>query len=122
MNSLSLRRYGLGVSIAVTLLAGCGGSPPPVVTQGPLTRGQTPAVEIPSRVNGAGQSPRSVRYASVTETVLYSFRGYPHDGANPGSGLTDFKGTLYGTTEHGDRKSTRLNSSHLKLSRMPSSA
>ena len=27
-----------------------------------------------------------------------------------------------GTAEHGDRKSTRLNSSHLKLSRMPSSA
>ena len=28
----------------------------------------------------------------------------------------------YAQAEHGDRKSTRLNSSHLRLSRMPSSA
>jgi uncharacterized repeat protein (TIGR03803 family) len=35
------------------------------------------------------------------ETVLYSFRGYPYDGANPLSGLTYFKGTLYGATEVG---------------------
>jgi uncharacterized repeat protein (TIGR03803 family) len=35
------------------------------------------------------------------ETVLYSFRGYPNDGAYPSAGLTSFKGTLYGTTPNG---------------------
>ena len=55
--------------------------------------------ENPSRVTGVRQSPRSVRHASVTETVLYSFGGYPGV-ANP-SGLTYFNGTLYGTTGGG---------------------
>jgi uncharacterized repeat protein (TIGR03803 family) len=55
--------------------------------------------ENPSRVSGLKQSPRSVRRASVTETVLYSFEGYPGV-ANP-SGLTYFNGTLYGTTGGG---------------------
>jgi uncharacterized repeat protein (TIGR03803 family) len=54
-----------------------------------------------SRVTGVRQSPRSVRHASVTETVLYSFRGYPYDGEEPDAGLTYFKGTLYGTTSWG---------------------
>jgi uncharacterized repeat protein (TIGR03803 family) len=57
--------------------------------------------ENPSSVSGVRQSPRSVRHASVTETVLYSFQGYPYDGAQPESGLTYFKGTLYGTTTQG---------------------
>jgi uncharacterized repeat protein (TIGR03803 family) len=56
--------------------------------------------ENPSRVTGVRQSPRSVHHGSVTETVLYSFRGYPYDGASPG-GLTYFNGTLYGTTLFG---------------------
>jgi uncharacterized repeat protein (TIGR03803 family) len=48
------------------------------------------------------QSPRSVRHASVTETVLYSFRGSPYDGAGfKHGGLTYFKGTMYGTTDEG---------------------
>jgi uncharacterized repeat protein (TIGR03803 family) len=54
--------------------------------------------ENPSRVAGVRQSPGSVRHASVTEKVLHSFGGYPDDGALPESGLTYFKGTLYGTT------------------------
>jgi uncharacterized repeat protein (TIGR03803 family) len=54
--------------------------------------------EDASRVTGVGQSPRSVRHASVTETVLHSFRGASGDGAHPAAGLTYFKGTLYGTT------------------------
>jgi uncharacterized repeat protein (TIGR03803 family) len=56
--------------------------------------------ENPSRVSAVGQSPRSVRHASVTETVLHSF-GATGDGAEPFAGLTYFKGTLYGTTEYG---------------------
>jgi uncharacterized repeat protein (TIGR03803 family) len=54
--------------------------------------------ENPSRVSGVRQSPRSVRHASVTETVLYSFGGNYNDGFSPEAGLTYFKGTLYGTT------------------------
>jgi uncharacterized repeat protein (TIGR03803 family) len=53
----------------------------------------------PSRVTGVRQSLKSVRHASVTETVLYSFGGT--HGQNPEAGLTYFKGTLYGTTLRG---------------------
>jgi uncharacterized repeat protein (TIGR03803 family) len=81
------------------LLVGCGGLQPVGVTQGPVPQGQMP--ENPSRVTGVRQSPRSVRHASVTETVLHSFRGKPYDGAQPESDLTYFKGTLYGTTGWG---------------------
>jgi uncharacterized repeat protein (TIGR03803 family) len=38
---------------------------------------------------------------SGKETVLYSFAGYPYDGASPYAGLLDVKGTLYGTTYYG---------------------
>lgn len=34
------------------------------------------------------------------EIVLYSFGGTP-DGANPGNGMTNVGGTLYGLTERG---------------------
>jgi uncharacterized repeat protein (TIGR03803 family) len=78
------------------LLVGCGGLQPVGVAQGPIPQGQPP--ENPSRLSGVRQSPRSARHAPVTETVLYSFRGYPYDGAVPWSGLTYFKGTFYGTT------------------------
>jgi uncharacterized repeat protein (TIGR03803 family) len=81
------------------LLVGCSGLQPAGVTQGAVPQGQVP--ESPSRVTGVAQSPRSVRHPSVTETVLYSFRGYPYDGAFPVAGLTYFKGTLYGTTGNG---------------------
>jgi uncharacterized repeat protein (TIGR03803 family) len=81
------------------LLVGCGGLQPVGVTQGAVPQGQM--LQNPSRVSGVRQSPRSVHHASVTETVLYSFRGDPYDGANPKSGLTYFEGTLYGTTTTG---------------------
>jgi uncharacterized repeat protein (TIGR03803 family) len=35
---------------------------------------------------------------SGTEKVIYSFKGSPKDGASPAAGLTNVKGTLYGTT------------------------
>lgn len=39
---------------------------------------------------------------SGNETVLYSFQGYPGDGANPYAGLVrDAAGNLYGTTSNG---------------------
>lgn len=36
-----------------------------------------------------------------TETVLYSFQGYPADGANPRASLINVGGALYGTTAAG---------------------
>jgi hypothetical protein len=38
---------------------------------------------------------------SGAENVLYSFMGYPNDGAYPGAALVAVNGTLYGTTEFG---------------------
>jgi uncharacterized repeat protein (TIGR03803 family) len=38
---------------------------------------------------------------SGTESVIYSFKGYPEDGAVPYAGLIAAKGTLYGTTFFG---------------------
>ncbi|MGD0183322.1 MAG: hypothetical protein ABSC15_26225, partial [Terriglobales bacterium] len=39
-----------------------------------------------------------------TFTVLYSFAGYPTDGAGPGAGLLmDASGNLYGTTSFGGK-------------------
>jgi uncharacterized repeat protein (TIGR03803 family) len=38
---------------------------------------------------------------SGTETVLYSFAGYPSNGGTPTAGLIDVNGTLYGTTNVG---------------------
>src|SRR5580692_623296 len=38
---------------------------------------------------------------SGEETVLYSFAGYPTDGANPQAALINVKGRLYGTTYYG---------------------
>lgn len=35
-----------------------------------------------------------------TEDVLHAFQGSPNDGATPTGGLTDMKGTLYGTTQN----------------------
>jgi uncharacterized repeat protein (TIGR03803 family) len=54
--------------------------------------------ENPSRVSGVRQSPRAVHH----ETVLYSFKGFSaNDGSDPESGLTYFKGVIYGTTSEG---------------------
>jgi uncharacterized repeat protein (TIGR03803 family) len=44
--------------------------------------------------------------ASGAHTVLYRFKGSPNgDGANPGGGLIDVNGTLYGTTVNGGNAS-----------------
>ena len=49
--------------------------------------------------------------------------GVPLDGATgPWNAITDVNGVEVGHTTLIDRKSTRLNSSHTRLSRMPSSA
>ncbi|HTT85445.1 MAG TPA: choice-of-anchor tandem repeat GloVer-containing protein [Rhizomicrobium sp.] len=43
----------------------------------------------------------AIDLATSAETALYSFQGYPSDGAEPGAGLIDVNGSLYGTTEDG---------------------
>jgi uncharacterized repeat protein (TIGR03803 family) len=67
------------------LLVGCGGSQLPISGQGAMP--QAPALAThDSRTNYA---------------IVYSFSGYPNDGANPYAGLIDVGGTLYGTTAAG---------------------
>ena len=45
----------------------------------------------------------SLNPTTGAETVLYSFKGYPSDGAEPVAGLVSVDGLLYGTTEDGGR-------------------
>jgi uncharacterized repeat protein (TIGR03803 family) len=40
---------------------------------------------------------------AATETVMHSFDGRSSDGEGPYAGLINVGGTLYGTTEEGDR-------------------
>jgi len=42
---------------------------------------------------------------AATEAVVYSFRGYPIDGATPVAGVIGVDGTLYGTTSSGGTNS-----------------
>lgn len=83
------RLSGLGLSIAAALLAGCGGSQPPIGAPGAVS--QAPAV--------------AVRVDNTKYKVLYSFGGFP-DGEFPDASLIDVGGTLYGTTENGGPKAS----------------
>src|ERR1035438_10806675 len=61
----------------------------------------------------AAMATAPVQAQTATETVLHHFAS-PPQGAYPEAGVVrDPAGNLYGTT---DRKSTRLNSSHLGIS------
>jgi len=68
------------------LLAGCGGSQPPI--SAPLN-------------SSAARLTKERAHTRHAYSVIYSFRGYPGDGADPGAGLTNVNDTLYGTTEYG---------------------
>lgn len=89
MGRSAYRRGALGVGLGVALLAGCGGvsrttgAMPQRVTSGTFR-------------DGASAQPLGAGYK-----VLYRFKGFPYDGANPFAGLTDLQGTLYGTTPYG---------------------
>ncbi len=79
-----LSRYALSMGAAGALLAGCGGSQPPV--------------------GAPGAMPRAPAFAAQTNStnykVVYSFsRG--SDGANPYAAVIYVGGTLYGTTDAG---------------------
>jgi uncharacterized repeat protein (TIGR03803 family) len=79
--------YTLSISAAAALLAGCGGSQPPIATP------QSSANRL-DRTTGPRTS------SSSSYHVLYSFAGTP-DGATPLAGLINVKGRLYGTTQSG---------------------
>jgi uncharacterized repeat protein (TIGR03803 family) len=72
------------------MLAGCGGSQPPIGAPGAMR--QTSALVV--------------RSGSTNYKIVYSFRG-GSDGANPGAGLINVGGTLYGTTVRGGTDSCR---------------
>jgi uncharacterized repeat protein (TIGR03803 family) len=85
MKVSELSRYALCVSIAAALLAACGESQPPIGAPGAMSQGTAIAAHD----------------SSANYEVVYSFSGYPNDGANPYAGLIDVGGTLYGTTAAG---------------------
>jgi uncharacterized repeat protein (TIGR03803 family) len=86
-----LGRYALGISIAAALLAGCGGSQPPI--------GRPGAVPT-TGLQGSGNAPYAGRFARKY-SVLLSFD--TTDGAEPTGGLLNENGTLYGTTYGGGK-------------------
>jgi len=84
MKGLDLSRFALSLGAAGALLAGCGGSQPPIGAPGAMP--QTGAL--------------AARGDSSNYKVLYSF-GAGSDGANPLAGLVHVGGKLYGTTLNG---------------------
>jgi uncharacterized repeat protein (TIGR03803 family) len=81
MRSLGLGNYTLAAGVMAALLAGCGGSQPPITVPGAMAQTSTLAA-----------SSNSTNYK-----VVYSFSG-GSDAADPFAGLIDEGGVLYGTT------------------------
>ena len=75
---------------AAVILAGCGGSQPPIAAPGATLQSRTVAPAL-SRVRRAAGSPYQ---------VLYRFQSHD-DGIRPVAGLIDVDGALYGTTTSG---------------------
>jgi uncharacterized repeat protein (TIGR03803 family) len=84
MQSQPLSRSTIALCAAVGVLAGCGGSQPPIAAPGAIP--QTSALAMHTH--------------SSNYKVLYSFGAAP-DGNNPVASLIHVGGTLYGTTEYG---------------------
>jgi uncharacterized repeat protein (TIGR03803 family) len=84
MRISALSHYAFGSYAAVAMLAGCGGSQPPIAAPGAVPQA----------------SPLLARASTTNHKIVYSLRG-GSDGAKPLAGLTDVGGTLYGTTDAG---------------------
>ena len=84
MKALGVRCYALTIGMAYVLLAGCGGSQPPI---------GAPSLMPQDRVHPASSS----------YNVLYRFDEYPN-GESPSDGLIDVNGTLYGAASGGGVK------------------
>jgi uncharacterized repeat protein (TIGR03803 family) len=80
--STSLLRYGVSLSAAAALLAGCGGSQPPL------------------SVSPQGFAPQQ-SLAQQAYHIIHPFGRSAGDGTRPAADLIDVKGTLYGTTMSG---------------------
>jgi uncharacterized repeat protein (TIGR03803 family) len=96
---------------SATILAACGGSYNGLSSSTPMSVGPSlavPGTSLPQSLRSQPSFGRSrsllVRKKAVAYTLLYGFKGYPHDGAYPGAGLLDVSSTLYGTTALGGRK------------------
>jgi uncharacterized repeat protein (TIGR03803 family) len=85
---------GSALGLSASILAGCGGSQPPIGMPGAM----------------AQASALSARTNSTDYKVLYSFGTLP-DGSYPTAGLIDMGGTLYGTTAGGGSNSCTYNPS-----------
>jgi len=86
MNSLGLHRDALSSCVAAAMLAGCGGSQPPIAA--------------PESAAAVRTISHSIGAASSSYQLLYSFGG-GSDGATPYAGLINVHGMLYGTTLSG---------------------
>ena len=84
MRSRDLSRFALSICALVVMLAGCGGSQPPIGASGELPQ----APVLATRPHGTNYK------------VAYSFGAQP-DGIHPDASLIDIGGTLYGTTAQG---------------------
>ncbi|HEY1655297.1 MAG TPA: choice-of-anchor tandem repeat GloVer-containing protein [Candidatus Tumulicola sp.] len=82
MSISTTSRYALSLSAAAALLAGCGGSQPPLSL---LPEGLAP--------------PQSL--GTPAYRILHEFGKSAGDGANPAAPLINVRGTLYGTTPYG---------------------
>jgi uncharacterized repeat protein (TIGR03803 family) len=78
------------IMLSSLLISACGESPAPL--SAPLGP--------PASRHIAERTPSSVKYS-----VIYSFKGYPDDGADPQSALLELNGTFYGTTKAGGSNS-----------------
>jgi uncharacterized repeat protein (TIGR03803 family) len=96
MKSLYLGRFALNGCVAGAMLAGCGGSQPPIGVPGAISQTSSSA---PAR------TPVLRRATSSSYEVLQRFgrhlAAHDHGGANPKGGLLDVGDVLYGTTEAG---------------------
>jgi hypothetical protein len=75
MKSLELGRYALNSCVAAAMLAGCGGSQPPIGAQGAMPQGQTFAIAAHSERGGSWMLPEA-ESASMDRTGLSSLRSY----------------------------------------------
>jgi uncharacterized repeat protein (TIGR03803 family) len=90
MNRSIIFRTTLSSCVAAAMLAGCGGSQPPIAAPGAMP--QAPPIARARAIV------RNIRTASSSYRLLYSFAGGTGDGSYPYAGLIIAKGTLYGTT------------------------
>jgi hypothetical protein len=92
MNSINLSKYALSGGVAVALLAGCGGSQPPISTPGAMPH---------ALAFGTGYTTMHHMGTPSSYRVVFSFPAHTGHGTYPVAGLIDVDGVLYGTTTGG---------------------